>query len=55
MNLYLILTMKHTITIAVQKNKTTIYYKIPLDKLSNKQKDHYYSYNNITKSRNNQN
>lgn len=36
--------MKEIITIAVQKNKTTIYYKVPLDVLSNKQKLHYSSY-----------
>jgi hypothetical protein len=36
--------MKGKITLAVQKNNTTIYYKLPLDKLSNKQKMHFLSY-----------
>ena len=36
--------MKEIVTIAVQKNKTTIYYKVPLELLSHKQKLHYSSY-----------
>ncbi len=33
-----------TITIAIQKDKTTIWYKIPIEMLSNKQKLHYNNY-----------
>jgi len=42
--------MKKLITIAVQKNKTTIYYKIPFNKLSKKQQMHYMAYKSIKKT-----
>ena len=47
--------MKSTVTVAIQKNKTTIYYKIPIEKLSNKQKNHYFTYNNINITKKNMN